>query len=161
MRSATMKFRTAVMVVVVLCSLVLVETPAQTNASAEVTALLREFMEAAGRGDRAIFDRFFADDVIYTRATGAVITKAAIMESLGKPAPASEGKSTYSAEDITVHEYSDTVVVAFRLEGRTEHADGKVETAHYRNTGTFLRRNGRWQVVAWQATKISEGGRAQ
>jgi hypothetical protein len=60
-----------------------------------------------------------------------------------------------------VHEYGDTVIVAFRLEGHTEHADGKVELAHYRNTGTFLRRNGRWQAVAWQATKISEPNKAQ
>lgn len=134
---------------------------AQTTASQAVTALLHEFMDAAGRSDRAVFDKFFADDVIYTRATGVVITKADIMASLGKPAAASEGKSTYSAEDISVHEYGDTVIVAFRLEGRTVYSDGKVETAHYRNTGTFLSRNGRWQAVAWQATKISEGSKTQ
>jgi hypothetical protein len=90
-----------------------------------------------------------------------VITKTSIMEGLGKPTPASEGKVNYSAEDITVHEYADTVIVAFRLVGRTEHADGKVETIHYRNTGTFLRRNGKWQAVAWQATKISEPAKPQ
>ncbi len=133
----------------------------QPNATEEVTALLREFIGAAGGGDRAIFDKFFSDDVIYTRASGAVITKASIMENLGKQAAAAEGKSSYSAEDITVHEYGDTVIAAFRLEGHTEHADGKVETAHYRNTGTFLRRNGRWQAVAWQATKISEAAKPQ
>jgi ketosteroid isomerase-like protein len=149
------------MVAAVLCSVAISGTRAQTNATEEVTALLREFISGAGSADRAIFEKFFADDVIYTRASGVVITKASIMASLQKPAPASEGKSTYSAEDITVHEYGDTVIVAFRLEGRTEHADGKVETAHYRNTGTFLRRNGRWQAVAWQATKISEPAKAQ
>jgi len=149
------------MVVAVLCSATIAGARAQTKAAEEVTALLREFIAGAGSGDRAVFEKFFADDVIYTRASGAVITKASIMESLGKPAPASEGKSSYSAEDITVHEYGDTVIVAFRLEGRTEHGDGKVETAHYRNTGTFLRRNGRWQAVAWQATKISETAKAQ
>src|SRR5579859_719096 len=129
---------------------------AQPAATEEVTALLREFISAAGSGDPAIFDKFFARDVIYTRATGAVITKADIMESLKKPAPASEGKTTYSAEDITVHEYGDTLIVAFRLVGRTEKPGGTVDMAHYRNTGIFLRRNGRWQVVAWQATRISE-----
>jgi ketosteroid isomerase-like protein len=138
-----MKFAKAVMVVLVLCSMAMAGMGAQTKASAEVTALLREFMAGAGGGDRAIFEKFFADDVIYTRATGVVITKADIMQSLGKPAPASEGKSSYSAEDITVHEYGETVIVAFRLEGRTVHDDGKVELAHYRNTGTFLRHNGR------------------
>jgi ketosteroid isomerase-like protein len=156
-----MKFAKLVMVVVALGSLAATATRTQTGGTREVTALLYEFMAGAGSGDRAIFDKFFADDVIYTRASGVVITKSSIMESLGKPSPASEGKSSYSAEDITVHEYGDTVIVAFRLEGRTEHADGKAETAHYRNTGTFLRRNGRWQAVAWQATKISEAAKAQ
>jgi ketosteroid isomerase-like protein len=156
-----MRFAKVVMIVAALGSVAATATRMQTSATQEVTALLREFMAGAGSGDRAIFDKFFADDVIYTRASGVVITKASIMDSLGKPSPASEGKSSYSAEDLTVHEYGDTVIVAFRLEGRTEHADGKVETAHYRNTGTFLRRNGRWQAVAWQATKISEAAKAQ
>jgi ketosteroid isomerase-like protein len=156
-----MKFARVMMIVVVFFSMAVAGTGAQTKAAAEVTELLREFMAGAGSGDSAIFEKFFADDVIYTRATGVVITKADIMQSLGKPAPASEGKSSYSAEDITVHEYGDTVIVAFRLEGRTVHDDGKVELAHYRNTGTFLRRNGRWQAVAWQATKINEPVKVQ
>jgi len=156
-----MKFARVVMIAVVLCSMAVVGSRAQTKSTEEVTALLREFIAGAGSGDKAIFEKFFADDVIYTRATGIVITKADIMTSLGKPASSSEGKSSYSADDITVHEYGDTVIVAFRLEGRTEHGDGKVEQAHYRNTGTFLRRNGRWQAVAWQATKISDTAKTQ
>jgi ketosteroid isomerase-like protein len=156
-----MKFARVVMIAAAFCSIAGAGIGAQTKTSEEVTALLREFMAGAGSGDRAVFEKFFADDVIYTRATGVVITKADIMGSLGKAAPASEGKSSYSAEDITVHEYGDTVIVAFRLEGRTVHDDGKVELAHYRNTGSFLRRNGRWQAVAWQATKISETNKAQ
>lgn len=151
-----MKFARVIMIVITLFSAGAMATPGQTSAAQEVKDLLREFMEAAGRGDRAVFDNFFADDVIYTRATGVVITKAEIMANLGKPTPRTEGESSYSAEDLTVHEYGDTVVVAFRLAGRTVGRDGKIETSYYRNTGTFLRRNGRWQVVAWQATKISE-----
>jgi len=154
-----MNFKSVLKLTAAVCLVSVGFLSAQTKAAGEVTALLHEFISNAGSGDRAIFDKFFADDVIYTRATGAVITKASIMEGLGKPAPASAGKSSYSAEDITVHEYGDTVIVAFRLEGRTEHGDGKVETSHYRNTGTFLRRNGRWQAVAWQATKISEAAK--
>jgi ketosteroid isomerase-like protein len=156
-----MKFAKVVLIAMALSAMGATATPPPMSATQEVTALLLEFIGTAGSGDRAIFEKFFADDVIYTRASGVVITKASIMESLGKPAAPSEGKSSYSAEDITVHEYGDTVVVAFRLESRIEHGDGKVETAHYRNTGTFLRRNGRWQAVAWQATKISEVAKAQ
>lgn len=155
-------FRFCVAVVLALAgSLLLTESPAKTKDADEVRALLVEFISAAGNGDRALFDKFFAEDVIYTRATGVVITKADIMANLGKPSTATEEKSSYSAEDITVHEYGDTVIVAFQLVGRTEHGDGKVETARYRNTGTFLRRNSRWQVVAWQATKMSEPPKQQ
>lgn len=155
-----MKFLKVAMIAAV-CLMATVGAWAQATATQEVTALLREFMEAAGRGDRAVFEKFFADDVIYTRATGVVITKADIMASLGKSAAAPQEKVSYSAEDITVHEYSEMVVVAFRLVGHIEHSGGKTETTFYRNTGTFLRRNGRWQAVAWQATKISEVAKTQ
>jgi len=90
-----------------------------------------------------------------------VITKAEILKSLENAKPAEENKTTYSAEDLTVHDYGDTAVIAFRLVARTEHSDGKVETGYYRNTGVFVRRNARWQVVAWQATKIPEGDAKQ
>jgi len=37
--------------------------------------------------------------------------------------------------------------------GTTEQ-DGKTDVANYLNTGTFLKRGGRWQVVSWQATRL-------
>ena len=121
-----------------------------------LTAMLRQFLVDAAQGNAAGFESFFADDVIYTRSAGVVTNKAEIMKSVSAPRPASDNKSTYSAKDVTVHDYGDTAVVAFQLVARTEHADGKVETSNYRNTGTFLRRKGRWQVVAWQSTKMPE-----
>ena len=130
--------------------------PAETATAREVTGMLRQFLVDAGTNNRAGFESFFADDVIYTRSAGVVISKADILKSLDSAKPATETKSIFSAEDITVHEYGDTAVVAFRLVARTEHNDGTVETEHYRNTGTFLRRKGKWQVVAWQATKTPE-----
>lgn len=137
----------------VLCSLAAAAAAPPTTTQ-QLTTLLKQFLDGAGHSDRAMFVKFFADDVIYTRGTGVVVTKPQILENIDKRA--AEGKSTYSAEDITVHEYGDTAVVAFRLEGRTEHADKTIDAVHFRNTGTFLRRNGQWQAIAWQATKIAE-----
>ncbi len=128
---------------------------AQTKPSVtakQLTAMLNEFLDAAGRGNRAVFDRFFADDLIYTRSVGKTVDKSDIMKSLGQPEP---GHNNYSADDVTVHDYGTTAVVNFRLTARNE-IDGKTEVSHYRNTATFLKRNGRWQVVAWQATKVPE-----
>ena len=139
---------------------ILFSGPAQAQAPTsktgkELVALLNEFLDAAGRGDRAVFDRFFADDVIYTRSAGITVNKAEIMKNVSSLAPTAEKKTTYSAEDVTVHDYGDSAVVAFRLVAKTDFG-GKVETANYRNTGTFLRRGGKWQAVAWQSTKAAE-----
>jgi hypothetical protein len=46
-------------------------------------------------------------------------------------------------------------VVNFRLIAHNTE-NGKPTTVYYRNTGTFLKRNGKWQAVAWQATKVPE-----
>lgn len=132
------------------------QVPPESATAREVTGMLRQFLIDAARNDRAGFKKFFADDVIYTRAVGVVITKADILKNLETDKPSADSKTTYSAEDVTVHEYGDTAVVAFRLVALTAHNDGKMETERYRNTGTFLRRNRKWQVVAWQATTIAE-----
>jgi ketosteroid isomerase-like protein len=120
--------------------------------------LLNQFMLDASSGNAAGFDRFFADDVVYTGSNGVVRTKADIMRNVNaaKPGTANADKESYSAENIAVHNFGDTAIVAFQLVARTQHADGKTEISNYRDTGTFLLRNGRWQVIAWQATKIPE-----
>ena len=132
------------------------QAKAQGATAEELTTMLRRFLVDAAQGNVAGFESFFADDVIYTRSAGVVTNKAEILKNVASLRPTPESKTTYSAEDVTVHEYGDTAIVAFRLLARTEHSDGKSETGNYRNTGTFLRRNGRWQVVAWQSTKMPE-----
>ncbi len=125
----------------------------KTSASDQLKQLLHEFLDAAGRNDKAVFDRFFADDLIYTRSAGATITKADIMKSLNEPPNPNDPKATYDADDITVHDYGKAAVLNFRLIQHLDKED-KPETNYFRNTGTFLKRNGRWQAVAWQSTRV-------
>ena len=125
----------------------------ESGTSAELKQLLHEFLEAAGRGDKAVFDRFFADDLIYTRSAGVTISKADIMKGLNEPPKPDDPKSTYSADDITVRDYGDMAVLNFRLIQHLKKGDSS-ETNYYRNTGTFLKRKGRWQAVAWQSTRV-------
>jgi hypothetical protein len=128
---------------------------AQTAPDAgELTRLLKEFLAGASRNDAATHDRFWAEDLIYTGSSGRRIGKADIMRDM-RPAPApkpGDPKTTYGAEDIRIQQYGDTAIVAFRLVGTTE-KDGKVVVTKYLNTGTFLKRNGKWQAVSWQATR--------
>src|SRR5215475_3715124 len=129
---------------------------AQTAPDAdELTRLLKEFLAGDSRNDAATHDRFWAEDLIYTGSSGRRIGKADIMRDM-RSAPATkpgDPKTTYGAEDIRIQQYGDTAIVAFRLVGTTE-KDGKVVVAKYLNTGTFLKRNGKWQAVSWQATRM-------
>ncbi len=123
--------------------------------AAELNTLLKEFLAGASRNDASMHDRFWADDVIYTGSNGRRRGKADIMHDVrSAPAPKpGDPATTYSAEDIRIQQYGNTAIVAFRLVGASAQ-NGKTDVANYLNTGTFLKRNGKWQVVSWQATKI-------
>jgi ketosteroid isomerase-like protein len=125
-------------------------------AAAELTRLLNEFLAGASHNDAAMHDRFWAEDVIYTGSSGRRRGKAEIMKDVrSTPAPRpGDPKTTYTAADIRIQQYGNTAIVAFRLVATTE-KDGKTEVANYLNSGTFLKRKGKWQVVNWQATKAA------
>jgi ketosteroid isomerase-like protein len=132
--------------------------PAQTAPdSAELTKLLNDFLAGASKNDIAMHDRFWADELVYTSALGRRKSKADIMRELQEetkstPKP-EDGTAVYTAEDVRIQQYGDTAVVAFRLVATTDKAGTKT-VANYFNTGTFLKRNGKWQVIAWQATAL-------
>ena len=132
--------------------------PAQTAPdAAELTKLLNEFLAGAGKNDIAMHDRFWADELVYTSALGRRKGKADIMRELrAEPATTpkpEEGTTVYTAEEIRIQQYGDTAIVAFRLVATTDKAGTKT-VANYLNTGTFLKRSGKWQVVGWQATAM-------
>lgn len=126
------------------------------KASVELTDLLNEFLAGAGRNDAAVHDKFWASDLIYTRSSGSRITKDELMKGVRSAPPQKAGDplTIYSAEDVQIRTYGNVAVVAFKLVGKTAKADGTTELSEYFNTGTFVKRAGRWQAVAWQATAI-------
>jgi ketosteroid isomerase-like protein len=123
--------------------------------AAELTKLLQDFLAGAGRNDAAMHERFWADDLIYTSALGRRKGKADILRELREERPPKPGDETtvYTAEDIRIQQYGDTAIVAFRLVATIDKAGAKT-VANYLNTGTFLKRNGKWQAVGWQATAM-------
>jgi hypothetical protein len=134
-----------------ICTVLFAAAPVSAaEAGSKITALLNEFLGKVD--DAAMHDRFWADDLIYTSAAGVVKTKAQILASMREtPAAgkADEPKSTFGAEEVKVRSLAaDVAVLNFRL---VHHLGDK--TDHFRNSGTFVRRNGRWQAVSWQATR--------
>src|SRR5262245_53202647 len=129
---------------------------AQTAPDAgELTRMLKEFLDGASRNDAAVHDRFWADDLIYTGSSGRRIGKADILADVrsSPPPQPTDPVTTYSAEDVRIHPYGNAAVVAFRLIAATQNA-GQQSVSRFLNTGTFVKRSGAWQAVAWQATKL-------
>src|ERR1051326_2362291 len=127
----------------------------QDATTKQVTQLVRDFLANVPKNDPKVFQEFFADDVIYTRATGLTVSKADILKNIDVRA-SNEPEMTFEGDDFTVHPYGEMGVVNFRLIAHNTE-NGKPTMTYYRNTGTFLKRHGKWQAVAWQATKVPEG----
>ena len=126
------------------------------NDSAELTKLLNDFLAGAGKNDAAMHDRFWADDLIYTRSAGVRTNKEELMKGVRSAQPKKEGDPTtvYTAEEIKINQYGNTAVVAFRLVSTTTKADGTKTVGNNLNTGTFVKRKGEWRAVAWQSTIV-------
>jgi hypothetical protein len=125
-----------------------------SSAQSEVPNLLREFLSKVDSS--AMHERFWADDLVYTGSSGVVRTKQEIVKSVkegeGKPADPKQPNSTFDAEDVKVRQYGDVAVLNFKL---VQHTTGQPDS-FYRNSGTLVKRDGKWQVVSWQATKADE-----
>ncbi len=130
-----------------------------TSDADDLKSLLNEFLAGASRNDAAIHDRFWADDLVYTRSSGVRIGKEELMNGV-RSAPkqtAAEPATIYTADDIRIQKYGNTAVVAFRLISTTKAANGQKTVSYNLNTGTFVKRNNTWQVVAWQSTTVPTG----
>lgn len=123
--------------------------------AAALRALLDEFLAGASVNDAAVHDRFWAEDLIYTGSGGRRVGKADILKDVRSAPPPNPGdpKTAYAAEDVRIQQYGTTAVVAFRLVATTVQGDS-TEVLRFLNSGTFLKRGGRWQVVNWQATRL-------
>jgi hypothetical protein len=123
----------------------------------EIATMLTTFLTPAVNNSAAGHERFWADDLVYTSSAGKVMSKADIIKSIAEEPKAKAGDQAmpgpvFTAEDILVRAYGVTAALTFRL---VEHdPDGKIST--FRNSGTFLLRNGKWQAITWQATRVPE-----
>ena len=139
--------------IIVTTFLVMGIATASANDSDDVEALLHEFLAAAHI--EAAHASFWAEDLIYTSSDGSRFGKAEIMSGFdGVEVSDEDLEIVYSAEESTVRVFDDTAVVTFKLVGRPTDKSPQQDVLYYFNTGTLLKREGVWQVVAWQATKI-------
>lgn len=153
-----MKFTKVYHLVLCFTCCLVAASPSWANDKQELAQLLENFLQGAGTNSAEQHNRFWAEDLVYTSSSGSRFGKAEIMSGLtdadAQESPAEDAPvHVYSAEEVDIRTYGSTAIVAFKLVGKMSE-NGVTTTTYYYNTGTFLKRNGQWQAVAWQATKI-------
>jgi len=117
---------------------------------AQLREMEKNLAAAYLRGDRALVDGLLADDWTSTDYLGRTWTKARVMAMFDGPRP----PMTRAEIDVDhVRLLGDVAVVTGRSvsEGRV---DGKDVSVTQRYTDVYVKRNGRWQVVASQGTEV-------
>ena len=116
-----------------------------SQAEQEVRRLERAWLDAYERRDVEAMNRIVADDFTITFPNGEMQTKAQIISSLKGPAAGSSSK--FYTEDVRSRVYGDTVILIGRVISEWEQ-NGKKIREQSRYTDTYVKRQGRWEVVA-------------
>ena len=105
---------------------------------------------AVTKGDMKTYGRIVGDDYVYTNQDALVRTKAQVMSDYDS------GNLKYESlkfDEIKVHAYGDTAVVTGRST-TTGKDNGKEFAGQFRYTRVYVKRQGSWQIVATQSTRI-------
>jgi ketosteroid isomerase-like protein len=111
----------------------------------------REWEDANKNKDKAWFERTYADEYTAINAVGKMFNKT---EDIADTLSNTNTVTSAELSDVKVRVYGDTAVVTGRL-----HRIGKDKNGNFdRNfmfTDTFVKRDGRWQIIATQATFVA------
>jgi len=120
------------------------------GAADEIKKLEQDWAAATVKDGPAAVDKYEADDIITTDPTGRVTDKTQDKKDL------SSGDLKFQSinvSDLTVHIYGNTAVAAGTSTVKGTFKGQDIGGA-YRYTDVWVKRNGKWQAVASQATKV-------
>ena len=125
------------------------------TAEQEVRKLEREWLDAYEKFDVEAMNRIVADDFLITFPEGGMQAKAQIIENLKRARSANSPANKFHTEDVQAKVYGDTVILIGRVitEGQRE---GKAMREENRYTDTYVKRQGRWQVVASHLSNVAQ-----
>jgi ketosteroid isomerase-like protein len=123
---------------------------APTALEKEFTALENSWGEAVIKRDTAYLEKLYAAEYRFVDPGGGVADRA---KDIGDTKAGVFKLSAFKLDEIKVHQYG-IVVVVTGSNALTATADGKDASGVYRFTDVFVKRDGRWQCVATQATRV-------
>jgi ketosteroid isomerase-like protein len=108
--------------------------------------------QALPKGDVDALDRIYADDLVYTNAAGALLTKSQHLADL-------KGRTlnfrSFKHDDVQVHVYGNTGVVTGISTSAAEYK-GIVSSSPRRFVNVYVKQDGRWLCVAHMETPVKQ-----
>jgi hypothetical protein len=118
----------------------------------QIIRLQNEEDRALLRGDVEALDRFWADDLLYPNDNGDVLTKT---QRLAEVRAQTHNFSIFRHDDIRVRVYNGTTAVVTGYSTTLKKYKGHVSRGPRRFSAVWIKRDGRWQMVAHQRTDAS------
>jgi ketosteroid isomerase-like protein len=148
------KLLTSALCAATLASLVVIAVRADSDSDA-VLAVEHARTAALVNGDLTALDAIVADDVTYTHASGKRDTKTSYFEALRS------GQLKYVSwypVEMHVRVFGDTAILngLYDIQAYDKRVQPDLLMLHAIFLSVYARRNGRWQQVAWQTTRIPD-----
>jgi ketosteroid isomerase-like protein len=119
----------------------------------ELVRRTQELFDSVAPGNAEPFKKYFADDAMFFDEKGRGMDKAALVKDI-QPMP--KGYSgTIKLVRRKSHIEGDVAILSYDLD-ETETIFGQNMTARYHETDTWMRRGGKWQIVAAQVLRYYE-----
>jgi ketosteroid isomerase-like protein len=112
----------------------------------------KDWSEADVKKDAAALERILADDWIGIDFQGVVLDKPEVLKQVALHSDVTETETT-EMEQMKIRLFGNTAIVS-GTEIETSQYKGKDSSGKYAWTDVFVRRNGRWQAVSSQSTKL-------
>lgn len=122
----------------------------QTGADKELARLETVWNDAHVKGDAAALDKLWADDLIVTMPDMPIMNKA---DALAMWKSGTVKFHRYKTSDIRIRIYGNSAVVTGQLERRRTNDPTEFED-DWRFTKVYVRRAGKWLVVAWHGSHV-------
>jgi len=119
----------------------------------ELVRNTQELFDAVAGGNQAPFQKYYADDVLYSDEKGRNMDKAALVKDIVPLPPGYSGTIKIVRPQSRV--VGNTAVLSYDLD-ETETVFGQNLTARYHEIDTWMYRGGKWQIIASQAHRYYE-----
>lgn len=128
------------------------EVGGNSKAESEIRQLENRRIQAMLKADAQELNQILAEDLTYTHSSGQVDSKSQLVESL------KSGERKYQMiepRDVKVRLYGEAAVVTGRAKLKTV-SKGQESTFQVQFTDVYAKKKGRWQMVAWQSSRLPE-----